>query len=117
MEMAVGIRHWVSWGLSVPAVVSFRTQSGGYGQPQQPGRIGLVRDAPNRSDQAGSIDEGGAVGSQLAHLGVEFGVAHRPAGRAATVPDMLAVRGSVGKMQYHGRRLDRDGRVLLKDDP
>jgi hypothetical protein len=51
------------------------TRSCGHCQAHQSGRIGLAFDAPHRRDQPGSVDKRGAVGSQLSHLAVEFGIA------------------------------------------
>src|SRR5580693_3655083 len=93
------------------------TRSGGHSQAHQSGRIGLAFDAPHRRDQPGSVDKRGAVGSQLSHLAVEFGIAHRPARRAAAVPDMLALLRPVGEMQRHGRRLDRRAPIFFEDNP
>ena len=66
--------------------------------------------------RGGSVDKRGPVGSQLSHLAVEFGIAHRPARRAAAVPDTLALLRPVGQVQRHGRRLDRSARIFFEDN-
>jgi DNA polymerase-4 len=50
------------------------------------------------------------------HFGVEFGIAHRPAWRAAAVPDVLALLRAVSKVQRQGCRLDRRLRIFVEDN-
>jgi len=75
------------------------TRSSGHCQAHQSGRIGLAFNAAHRRDQPVSVNKRSAVGSQLSHLAVEFGVAHWSARRAAAVPDMLALLRPVGEVQ------------------
>jgi hypothetical protein len=49
------------------------TRSRGHYQAHQSGRIGFTFDDPYHRDQPGSVDERGAVASQLSHLAVELG--------------------------------------------
>jgi hypothetical protein len=49
------------------------TRSRGHYQAHQSGRIGFTFDDPYHRDQPGSVDERGAVASQLSHFAVELG--------------------------------------------